>query len=176
MQGSGTSCALHWAVITGHLPLVQLLMVLGINPNTQCSKNSALHCAVFCHHRAIIPTLVSHGADIEVLDHRSETPLHLAAYRGDADSVRTLLQCGADVNARTPAQDTPLHYAGSMMMRAAHNTPDRLKAVWILLDHGADILAQNRLDRRPRDYSYGEIEQVLKAAESPEVGTMEGRE
>lgn len=148
-------------------------MVLGINPNTQCSKNSALHCAVFCHHPAVIPILVSHGADIEVLDRKSETPLHLAAYRGDADSVRMLLQCGADVNARTPAQDTPLHYAGSMMMRAAHNTPDRLEAVRILLDHGADIWAQGRLNRRPRDYSYGEIERVLKAAESPDAGTME---
>jgi ankyrin repeat protein len=54
------------------------------------------------------------------------TPLHLAALRGDADAVDALLAQGTDANALNRAGATPLHYGV---------TSERIVAA--LLDHGA---------------------------------------
>src|SRR5690606_18688449 len=43
-------------------------------------------------------------------DARGNTPLHLAAIRGDGDAVEELLARGADPNAVNQARATPLHY------------------------------------------------------------------
>ena len=44
-------------------------------------------------------------------DSAGNTPLHLAALRGDADALDRLLAAGADPNALNEAGATPLHYA-----------------------------------------------------------------
>lgn len=43
----------------------------------------------------------------------SETPLHLAAYRGDIDTLKSVLDGGADINTRNAAVRTALHIAVS---------------------------------------------------------------
>ncbi|CAH1238051.1 BARD1 [Branchiostoma lanceolatum] len=61
---------------------------------------------------------------------RGETPLHLAAIKGDAETVLKLLQEGADPNVRDNAGWTPLHEASN------HG---HTRVAEVLLDHGALI-------------------------------------
>uniref|UniRef100_A0A3P9P7B9 BRCA1 associated RING domain 1 n=1 Tax=Poecilia reticulata TaxID=8081 RepID=A0A3P9P7B9_POERE len=52
-------------------------------------------------------------------NHRGETPLHLAAIKGDVDSVNELLDQGADPNLKDNAGWTPLHEACNLGHLAA---------------------------------------------------------
>ncbi|XP_066301591.1 BRCA1-associated RING domain protein 1-like [Branchiostoma lanceolatum] len=61
---------------------------------------------------------------------RGETPLHLAAIKGDAETVLQLLQEGADPNVRDNAGWTPLHEASN------HG---HTRVAEVLLDYGALI-------------------------------------
>lgn len=58
-----------------------------------------------------------------------DTPLHIAALRGDIQAVNLLLDAGADINARGEDGFTALHYA----VELCH--PD---VVRLLLERGAD--------------------------------------
>ena len=58
------------------------------------------------------------------------TPLIIAAYRGQAEVVQCLLQCGADVLAKGQHQSTALHCAAPR---------GHLPTVSVLLDNRADI-------------------------------------
>ena len=48
----------------------------------------------------ILELLIRHGADVQAVNERGETPLHVAATRASLDHVTVLLQYGADPNAR----------------------------------------------------------------------------
>ncbi|XP_043931656.1 BRCA1-associated RING domain protein 1 [Protopterus annectens] len=61
-------------------------------------------------------------------NHKGETPLHIAAIKGDIATVELLMQSGVDANAKDNAGWTPLHEACN------HG---HLKVVEILLKHGA---------------------------------------
>jgi ankyrin repeat protein len=58
-----------------------------------------------------------------------DTPLHIAAIRGDVKAIGLLLDLGADINARGENGYTALHYA------VAQERPD---VVRLLLGRGAD--------------------------------------
>lgn len=62
------------------------------------------------------------------------TPLHVAAIRGDVEMVTLLLNAGAEVNAVGEYGDTPLHEAVSQ----GHS-----QVVQLLLSHGASKTATN---------------------------------
>jgi ankyrin repeat protein len=64
------------------------------------------------------------------------TPLKIAAVRGDSNAVRVLLQAGADVNAIVEEDCTALWYAAAF---------DHPAVVRILLDHGASLDTRNSL-------------------------------
>jgi ankyrin repeat protein len=61
------------------------------------------------------------------------TPLHVAAVRGDVRAIVILLRAGADINAPGEHGYTPLHEA----VEQGH-----APAVRVLLDHGADTTAR----------------------------------
>lgn len=52
------------------------------------------------------------NVNLESLNQRKQTPLHLAAKAGHADIVKALLTCGASVRPDTDSY-TPLHYVCS---------------------------------------------------------------
>jgi ankyrin repeat protein len=64
------------------------------------------------------------------------TPLKIAAVRGDADATGVLLEAGADVNAIVEDGCIALWYAAAF---------DHPEVVRILLDHGASLDTRNSL-------------------------------
>ncbi|MGA2222165.1 MAG: ankyrin repeat domain-containing protein [Verrucomicrobiia bacterium] len=82
--------------------------------------------------REIAELLLNHKADINVKNKRDETPLFIAARKGDQDIVELLLNNHADVNTKTKEGRTPLFEA------ACKGLKDIVK---LLLDNKADVNA-----------------------------------
>ncbi|XP_068196289.1 ankyrin repeat domain-containing protein 12 isoform X2 [Antennarius striatus] len=119
---------------------------------------------------------------------RGETPLHMAAIRGDAKQVKELISLGADVNVKDFAGWTPLHEACNLgyydvakVLIAAgaevntqgldDDTPlhdasssGHKDIVKLLLRHGGNAFQANKRGERPVDVADSqELEQLLKA-------------
>ncbi|KAM9851193.1 BRCA1-associated RING domain protein 1 [Aulostomus maculatus] len=110
-------------------------------------------------------------------NHKGETPLHLAAIKGDVEAVRELLDQGADPNLKDNAGWTPLHEACNLghlavmevlvSRGALLNTPgykndsplhDAVRnghtaIVKVLLQLGASQNTLNLYGKRPADYA-----------------------
>ncbi|KAL2096857.1 hypothetical protein ACEWY4_006064 [Coilia grayii] len=118
---------------------------------------------------------------------RGETPLHMAAIRGDVAQVRQLISLGADVNVKDFAGWTPLHEAcnlgyydvAKVLISAGaevntqgldDDTPlhdasssGHKDIVKLLLRHGGNAFQANKLGERPVDVADSqELEQLLK--------------
>ncbi|KAK2822687.1 hypothetical protein Q5P01_022752 [Channa striata] len=118
---------------------------------------------------------------------RGETPLHMAAIRGDAKQVKELISLGADVNVKDFAGWTPLHEACNLgfydvakVLIAAgaevntqgldDDTPlhdasssGHKDVVKLLLRHGGNAFQANKRGERPVDVADSqELEQLLK--------------
>nr|XP_057917458.1 ankyrin repeat domain-containing protein 12 isoform X2 [Doryrhamphus excisus] len=122
---------------------------------------------------------------------RGETPLHMAAIRGDVKQVRELISLGADVNVKDFAGWTPLHEACNLgyydvakVLIAAgaevntqgldDDTPlhdasssGHKDIVKLLLRHGGNAFQANKRGERPVDVADSqELEQLLKGEAS----------
>lgn len=118
---------------------------------------------------------------------RGETPLHMAAIRGDAKQVKELISLGADVNVKDFAGWTPLHEACNLgyydvakVLIAAgaevntqgldDDTPlhdasssGHKDIVKLLLRHGGNAFQANKRGERPVDVADSqELERLLK--------------
>ncbi|XP_044773419.1 integrin-linked protein kinase-like [Neomonachus schauinslandi] len=60
---------------------------------------------------AVVEMLIIRGTQINVMNHRDDTTLHLAASHGHRDIVQKLLQYKANINAMNKHGNLPLHYA-----------------------------------------------------------------
>ncbi|XP_047225772.1 BRCA1-associated RING domain protein 1 isoform X2 [Girardinichthys multiradiatus] len=127
-------------------------------------------------------------------NHKGETPLHLAAIKGDVDSVEELLDQGADPNLKDNAGWTPLHEACNLGHLAAVkvlvsrgallNTPgyendsplhDAVRnghaaIVKLLLQLGASQNVLNLHGKRPADYAVNQ--EMLEIFQETAEGTQ----
>lgn len=90
--------------------------------------STALHCAVWKGHEALVALLLKAGADVNAHNtngHWGTTPLHAAAHANQAAIAQLLIEHGADVNARDMNGETPMH----------HTTFHNAKAVAKILQH-----------------------------------------
>lgn len=112
-----TMMPLCLAVITGEMPIVQLL--LKDRDTDVWSREygwwsfTVAHLAVeFCEGDKVLQLLLSHEPLLaHSRDVRGRTPLHRAALANNVDCVRLLLKYGAEVDAKDVASNTPLHRA-----------------------------------------------------------------
>jgi truncated hemoglobin YjbI len=132
---------LHDAAAAGRLEIVQLLLSLGVDPN---SKDGGGHTPLYsvanecCAKGAeqVARALVQAGGDVDAAHGVKRcTPLHMAARRGHLEVADALLDCGADIEARDSLGDTPLR-------RAANCNKAELAS--LLLSRGADPLSKDR--------------------------------
>ena len=139
------------AVWFKHIPVVELLLAKGANPDEKVKKVDINYGPCFYtqlgvaiqignhsqasehDHVEIVKLLLKYGADIEqgneTLGH---TPLHIAADNGCYDVAKVLLENGAKVDSRCIRNETPLHIAV---------LNDRLEILLLLLEHNANVNA-----------------------------------
>jgi ankyrin repeat protein len=121
------------AVRTDNTRTVAELLTRGFDPNAQeDSGQSALTLAVREGAGQVVDLLLKHPQlDVNAFNRAGETPLMLAALKGDLALVRRLVERGAEVN--QPGWNA-LHYAAS--------GPEPQVVAW-LLEHGAVLDARS---------------------------------
>lgn len=121
---------LHWAALSGHANIVDILVKNGANVNAQTrDKWTPLHWAALKGHIRIAEILLDNGADINAKTDGGWTPLHVAAYQDEKNIIPRLIERGADVNARDSKGKTPIE-----------TIAEKSRATILqLVEHGADL-------------------------------------
>jgi len=141
---------LHAALSGAHADVAQLLLEYCVDVDVRdCEDQTPLHLAAYHGFLDVTRTLVERDVDINVRDSSGNTPLHRAmedwfrvpesTQDGRLDVMKVLLEHGADPDT-TNSHSTLLHdasYYGSV------------KGAQLMLDHGANIHAQNEEGRTP---------------------------
>jgi ankyrin repeat protein len=81
--------------------------------------------------------VIYHGADVNIPNHHQQSPLHLAALRGNLEIAGLLAENGASVKclaAWNKDESAPMHLA--------FNTRS-FEVVELLINHGVDVTAQD---------------------------------
>lgn len=155
---------------------IEQLLVRGFDPNTPSPQGlHGLHLALREPAPKVLALLLAQKKiKVDARTPQDETPLMLAALKGQADVAAQLIELGADVN--KPGW-TPLHYAATaghvaliqlllehhayidaespngstpLMMAAMYGTPSAVK---LLLESGADPLLKNGLGLSALDFA-----------------------
>jgi ankyrin repeat protein len=147
--------SLFYAAFYGLYEVVERLILKHpqyINPRVH-SRATPLHAALMGNRFDVAQLLYNHGAKATILDGTKSTLLHVAFQASDrvVPSVKVLewlLGHGAGVHVRTRDENerTPLHLA-------AEN--GRVEAVWMLIEHKAEIEAQDKHGRTPLHVAVG---------------------
>ncbi|MBM4092954.1 MAG: hypothetical protein FJ276_26625, partial [Planctomycetes bacterium] len=112
----GDRTPLHCAVIFGSVDVTMVLIDNGakVEAGDLHRLQTPLHfCADRQGHPDIADVLLSHGANIDVLDGNGNTPLYMAAAKGNLPMTEFFLARGANVNSRNHRGETPLDGANS---------------------------------------------------------------
>jgi ankyrin repeat protein len=127
-RNRGGDTALHYAVLSGCLPLCELLIERGHPLDVlDGDQRSPLQLAAECERLDVIELLVTRGATVDLVGELGRTPLHAAARSGKAAAVRLLVKLGAKIDGGKPAP----------LLVAAH--AGELEVFTTLLDLGASL-------------------------------------
>ncbi|KAJ9596393.1 hypothetical protein L9F63_012556 [Diploptera punctata] len=163
------STPLHFAAGYNRVAVVEFLLAHGADVHAKDKGGLVpLHNACSYGHYEVTELLVKHGASVNVADLWKFTPLHEAAAKGKYEIVRLLLKHGADSSKKNRDGATPLDLvrdgdqdvADLLRGNAAllgcnaqgrNSTPlhlaagyNNLEVAEFLLDHGADVNAQDK--------------------------------
>ncbi|KAK5697078.1 hypothetical protein LTR17_024043 [Elasticomyces elasticus] len=125
---------LYYAAWGTNEEVVSSLLECGANIHIMHDGMTALHRAALAGHKAVVQTLLDHGAIVNKPGSDGRTALCLASMEGNVSAVRLLLESGAHVHARDNDGTTSLHKAA----QRGHEG-----VVGILLEHGADPADQD---------------------------------
>jgi len=98
---------LHYAAQVGSLPVVRVLLDRGATVDLPCHADqcgpfngwNALHFAADGGHLPVVQALLDAGAQIDAPNSNGDTPLSIAAERGQWDVLRWLVAAGANIHA-----------------------------------------------------------------------------
>ena len=133
-QASADASVDFFRAINLDLPdVVRKLIAQGIDPNSRAEDGlPAIHKAFRDDSPKVVEVLIDQPAlNVNLRNSAGETPLMMAAIRGNLSAMRRLIERGAQVNQEGWA---PLHYAASQTAG---------EPLALLLDKGADINARS---------------------------------
>lgn len=133
-QASADASVDFFRAINLDLPdVVRKLIAQGIDPNSRAEDGlPAIHKAFRDDSPKVVEVLIDQPAlNVNLRNSAGETPLMMAAIRGNLSAMRRLIERGAQVNQEGWA---PLHYAASQTA---------VEPLALLLDKGADINARS---------------------------------
>ena len=139
----GQLCALWWAILKKHPPLVQLLLSKGHDINHLPHPlyfGTALHVAVMARNHPLITFFLENPAlNMNKLDMDGDTALHKAIAKRDLEAVKLLHAVGVDLEIADRFGQTPLLLA----LRRRHMLGGgHMRIIEFLLQNGADVNAQ----------------------------------
>lgn len=107
------STPLHFAVLTGNLPLIDYL--IGCNKNLVNEANfkgeTPLHWSCSSSNYELIEYLISLGADISQEDNDGNSPIHWACQSGNLEAVMVLTDMDCNVNCLNELGQSPIMLA-----------------------------------------------------------------
>ena len=118
------------ATQSGTFEILKFLVQAGADIN-DIEELPPLHVAVKEHNTEVVEYLLSHGADIDILNADLDDALHLAVQNEDIQMVRLLVSKGIDINKKQDIH--PLFTA------ILHNIKPNYEIVDYLLQNGADV-------------------------------------
>ena len=122
------------ATFSGRIDTLQILIETGVDVNTGYLESSLLHQAVYGGNTDIVKLLIDADSNVNSIDFKGRTPLHIAAELQSLDILKVLLKAGADIHMKNEKGFNPLHEA--MYSR-------NIEVVKLLLDAGSDINSQS---------------------------------
>ncbi|KAK3542269.1 hypothetical protein QTP86_021992 [Hemibagrus guttatus] len=106
--------ALHLAIQSGSMPITEILLDMGMDPNIIGAKEQMpLHLSAIHNQPALMALLLQNGAQINAVTQEGFTALHLASQSGHKEAVAQLLEGKADVHAQDRQARTALHWAAA---------------------------------------------------------------
>ncbi|MFN7291752.1 MAG: ankyrin repeat domain-containing protein [Pirellula sp.] len=122
-----------------------------------CARESLLHHAVAMREEEVVGELIELGVEANCFDDAGNTPLHLAAERGDKDVMEILLSGNADLESQDHNNMTPIFRAVSKATSRGVNA---------LIELGANTHHVDIQGKRPIDYAIpgSRIELLLRDA------------
>ncbi|KAF5898073.1 ankyrin repeat and SOCS box protein 1, partial [Clarias magur] len=99
-----------------------------------------LRIAATAGHGDCVDFLISHGAEVDLVDVKGQTALYVAVVNGHLDCVRILLEAGADPNGSRHHRSTPLYHAARV---------GRVDILQELIRFNADVDVDHQLGPRP---------------------------
>ncbi|XP_036990708.2 ankyrin repeat domain-containing protein 61 [Artibeus jamaicensis] len=127
---------------------LRILCEHGVQVDAQVNnrhKYSSLHLAVRYGTSPVLSILAGNGAQVNITDESSMTPLHVAADMLNEEMMATLIACGANVNCSVPSTgNTALKLAVcTASSKAGHVLDAGLSCIRLLLSHGAKVNARD---------------------------------
>ncbi len=109
--GEEKTTALAEAIIKHNIPIINLLLAHGADPNKGNWGKAPLHLAIRTGQLDVTRLLLEKRAKPDEKDQSGFTPLHWAAMQDEIAIAQLLLARDANVNARDNKGETPLHLA-----------------------------------------------------------------
>ncbi|KAF5900561.1 ankyrin-3-like, partial [Clarias magur] len=106
--------ALHVAIQSGSMPITEILLDMGMDPNIMGHKEQTpLHLSALHNQTAMMALLLHKGVQINAATQEGFTALHLACQSGHKEAVAQLLERKADFHAQDRQARTALHWAAA---------------------------------------------------------------
>ena len=146
---------LHLASYHGKVEIAQVLLDGGASVNSMgVHGQTPLHVVANGYYKnddsnvLIAQLLLERGADVNMPDDAKETPLHLASNSMRLKMVQVLLNACANARARNAQDQSPF----DVISRQYRFRDDVRRIARLLLEHGADVDAQDKNFASPSDF------------------------